>query len=115
MQEVENALNGQAEAANNSKKNKPISLRLSPEQREAVKAAADRAGMTMTDYIKARLFAMPTRDRTKLALINGLHVGGLALLAMLDRAREEAELRTKAENVVEEMRYLVEQLAADIR
>jgi enamine deaminase RidA (YjgF/YER057c/UK114 family) len=115
VQEVENALSRQAEVSGGATgQKKPISLRLTAQQRADVNAAAKQAGMTMTDYIKARIFATPTRDRTQLAVIDGLHVAGVALLAMLGRSERTSAPRTEAETLVAEMRTLVEKLARDI-
>lgn len=115
MQQVDNALSSQAEEADGSPHpKKPISLRLTAKERADVKEAADRAGLTLTDYIKARLFATPTRDRTQLAVIDGLHVAGVALLAMLGRPERTSDPRTEAEALVAQMRDLVEKLARGI-
>ena len=112
VQEVDNALSDRAEGASGSAaNNRAISLRLTADERERVKAAAASKGVTLTVYVKARLFATPTHDRTSLAVVSSLHVAGLAMLRLLDSPEADADLRRSAEQLVAEMRATVEQIA----
>lgn len=74
-------------------------------------AAATRDGMTRTDYIKARIFGLPTPDRTQLRLVDSLHVAGIALQSMIKRPDLEPADHAEAQSLMRVMRDLVERIA----
>jgi hypothetical protein len=115
VQEVETTLpNGTGETEGGTGTNKPISLRLTPEERASVELAASRASLTKSDYIKARLFGTATRDRTSLVLINTLHVSGMALLKAMERVDADTRVGAEALALIAEMRTLVERIGRDL-
>lgn len=115
VQEVDKALSSRPEGSKQrADPNKPISLRLTPEERTDLEAAAARDGMTKTAYIKARIAGTGTRDRTTLAAIDGLHVAGMALRGLLDHHGNVGRLGERADILISEMRALVERLAKSL-
>lgn len=108
--EVDNELSRQTEGTEGA--GSGISLRLTPEERADLDDACHSQGMTLTKYVKARIFGLGTRDRTLLRLVNSLHVSGLALIGLLAQdTRFDGSTRAEIERLIQEMRELVESLA----
>lgn len=110
--DVEKGLSAQTEGTESAGSiNKPISLRLTPDERAALADACQSEGMTLTNYVKARIFGLGTRDRTVLRLVNSLHVSGLALIALLAQdTRLDGSTRVEIQRLIKEMRGQIESL-----
>lgn len=89
-----------------AREGKPVTFWLPVPEYEDLKVQADEKQMTLSDYVRARLRGTPTRDRSDMAAIAGLHVAGRSMMELAKKRCVASDQQREASRLIDEMRRL---------